>query len=279
MDPVTRVMLSADIGVMPPIPLSAALRGFGAGEVIASRRDDLPNGVKVSGFFEWADYQHIVSHVALGKHFVRLAEGVSFEDALTIYGHTAHAAFFGMIDVGAVTAGDSVVITGSAGAVGSVAGQIAKVKGAKVIGIAGGPAKCHWLVDELGFDAAVDYKGEDVGRVVARLYPAGINVLFDNVGGPMLDTLIAQLADGGRASCSAGPRASIWAPIRCPRRSMPKRFSLAAARPRGLTLWIMRLGLRRLPRRCLQATSGRAAVRLPDSRGTEKRAACPQQLV
>jgi NADPH-dependent curcumin reductase CurA len=198
MDPVTRVMLSADIGVMPPIPLGAAVRGFGAGEVIASRRHDLPQGAKVSGLFEWSDYQHIGSRVALGKHFTRLAEDVAFEDALNLYGHTAHAAFFGMINVGAVTAGESVVITGAAGAVGSVAGQIAKVKGAKVIGIAGGAEKCRWLIDELGFDATVDYKSEDVGRAVRRLCQEGIDVLFDNIGGPMRGTLIAQLAHRGR---------------------------------------------------------------------------------
>src|SRR5205085_10329911 len=103
-------------------------------------------------------------------------------------------AYFGLLDVGALKEGDTVVVSGAAGAVGSVTGQIAKVKGARVVGIAGGPEKCAWLVDELGFDAAIDYKAQDVRRGLREHAPDGIDVYFDNVGGEILDAALANLA-------------------------------------------------------------------------------------
>jgi NADPH-dependent curcumin reductase CurA len=107
-------------------------------------------------------------------------------------------AFFGLLDVGRLQEGETVVVSGAAGAVGNVAGQIAKLKGARVIGIAGGEAKCGWLVDELGFDAAIDYKGEDVRRALRNSAPDGVDVFFDNVGGEVLDAVLTRLARGAR---------------------------------------------------------------------------------
>ena len=107
-------------------------------------------------------------------------------------------AYFGLLDVGRLSEGDTVVVSGAAGAVGSVAGQIAKIKGARVIGIAGGAEKCSWIVDDLGFDAAIDYKSENVGEALWELAPEGVDVYFDNVGGDILDAVLTRLARGAR---------------------------------------------------------------------------------
>jgi NADPH-dependent curcumin reductase CurA len=107
-------------------------------------------------------------------------------------------AYFCLLDVGAPKEGETVLVSGAAGAVGSVVGQIAKLKGCRVVGIAGGPEKCGWIADELGFDAAIDYKSEDVGEALRRHCPEGVDVYFDNVGGEILDAALARLARGGR---------------------------------------------------------------------------------
>src|SRR5207237_10889811 len=103
-------------------------------------------------------------------------------------------AYFGLLEVGKPNAGDTVVVSGAAGAVGSVVGQIAKIKGARVVGIAGGADKCRYLVDELGFDAAIDYKSENLAAALKQHAPKGVDVYFDNVGGEMLDTVLLNLA-------------------------------------------------------------------------------------
>jgi NADPH-dependent curcumin reductase len=107
-------------------------------------------------------------------------------------------AYFGLLEVGAPKEGETVVVSGAAGAVGSVVGQIAKLKGCRVVGIAGGPDKCSWIVDELGFDAAIDYKSEDVNVALREHCPEGVDVYFDNVGGDILDAALARLARGAR---------------------------------------------------------------------------------
>ena len=113
-------------------------------------------------------------------------------------GMTGLTAYFGLLDVGAPEPGETVVVSGAAGAVGIVVGQIARIKGCRVVGIAGGPEKCRWLVDELGFDAAIDYKAEDVRAALREHAPEGIDVYFDNVGGEILDAALPRLARGAR---------------------------------------------------------------------------------
>ena len=113
---------------------------------------------------------------------------------LSVLGMTGMTAYFGLLDVGAAKEGDTVVVSGAAGAVGTVVGQIAKIKGCRVVGIAGGADKCRWLVDGLGFDAAIDYKSEDVRKALREHCPKGIDVYFDNVGGEILDIALSQLA-------------------------------------------------------------------------------------
>jgi NADPH-dependent curcumin reductase CurA len=128
-----------------------------------------------------------------------LPAGISPTIALGLFGITGMTAYFGMTDVGRVKEGDVVVVSGAAGATGSTAGQIAKIKGAsKVIGIAGGAEKCGWIAEELGFDATIDYKGENVAQRLSELAPDGIDLYFDNVGGEILDACLGQLAMRGR---------------------------------------------------------------------------------
>lgn len=194
MDPVTRIILGHDIGLVPPVKLGEPLRGFGSGVVVASRSKDFPQGARVAGFFEWSDFQV----VAKGARIQVLPEDVPLDAALNLYGHTAMAAYFGLLDVGKPEAGQTVLVSGAAGAVGSVAGQIAALKGCRVIGIAGGPDKCRWIVDELGFDAAIDHRDERVSERLKALCPTGVDLFFDNVGGVLLDTVLGHLAARGR---------------------------------------------------------------------------------
>ena len=126
------------------------------------------------------------------------ADTVSLSKYVGALGMPGMTAYFGLLEIGAPKEGETVVVSGAAGAVGSLVGQIAKLKGCRVVGIAGGPEKCGWIVDELGFDAAIDYKGEDVGQALRKHCPEGIDVYFDNVGGEILDAALARLARGAR---------------------------------------------------------------------------------
>ena len=131
--------------------------------------------------------------------------GLEPNDLLSIYGATGVTAWFGIEDVCALASGESFVVSGAAGGVGSVAGQLAKIKGASpVVGIAGTDEKCRWVVDDLGFDACINYRTEDVGARIAELCPEGVDVYFDNVGGEILDAALANIAQGARiALCGA----------------------------------------------------------------------------
>ena len=148
------------------------------------------------GMTGWQDY--VIADEG-ARALQSLPAGVPPTTALGALGVTGMTAYFGLLDVGRVQEGDVVVVSGAAGATGSTAGQIAKVKGAaKVIGIAGGPEKCAWIVDELGFDEAIDYKADDVAARLRAAAPDGIDLYFDNVGGKILDACLAQLALRGR---------------------------------------------------------------------------------
>ena len=125
-------------------------------------------------------------------------DAVALPTHLGALGMPGMTAYFGLLEVGAPKEGETVVVSGAAGAVGSLVGQIAKLKGCRVVGIAGGPEKCKWIVNELGFDAAIDYKSEDVGAALKRHCPAGVDVYFDNVGGEILEAVLARLARGAR---------------------------------------------------------------------------------
>jgi NADPH-dependent curcumin reductase CurA len=177
---------------MPPIKLGEVMRSFAVGEVKASKNPAFQAGQIVYGMFDWQDYC-----AAKPDDFfpmLKVPAGVSLEAALGVFGLTGLTAYFGLIEIGAAKAGDTVVVSGAAGATGSVAGQIAKILGCTVIGIAGGPEKCDYLVKTLGFDAAIDYKNENIITRFRETCPNGINVFFDNVGGKILDAALMVLA-------------------------------------------------------------------------------------
>lgn len=179
---------------MPPVAIDEVMRAIAVGQVIASKNPKFAVGEHVSGMFGVQEYA-VSNGQGLNKVDPKLAPLPIYLSTLGMPGMTA---YFGLLEVGQLQAGDTVVVSGAAGAVGSVVGQIAKIKGARVVGIAGGADKCQYLVDELGFDAAIDYKSEDLSAALRKHCPDGINVYFDNVGGDMLDAALAQLAHGAR---------------------------------------------------------------------------------
>jgi NADPH-dependent curcumin reductase CurA len=195
-DPTIRTWMDDAPGYLPPIQIDEVIRGGGIAEVLHSNTDRYAPGDLLFGMTGWQDY--VIADEG-ERAMQSLPAGIPPTVALGLFGITGMTAYFGMTDVGAVKEGDVVVISGAAGATGSAAGQIAKLKGAaKVIGIAGGPQKCGWIAEELGFDATIDYKGENVAARLRELAPDGIDLFFDNVGGEILDACLAQLALRGR---------------------------------------------------------------------------------
>jgi NADPH-dependent curcumin reductase CurA len=195
-DPTIRGWMNDAPGYLPPIALGEVIRSAGLGEVVASRSDRYRPGDVVVGMTGWQDFA--VAHGERATMQV-VPAGVAPGAALGVLGATGMTAYFGLLEVGGLRAGDTVVVSGAAGAVGSVAGQLAAIKGAgKVVGIAGTPEKCAWLVDELGFDAAIDYRRQDVADRLRAECPAGVDLYFDNVGGEILDACLARLALRGR---------------------------------------------------------------------------------
>jgi len=194
LDPAMRGWMNAGASYIEPVELGAVMRAGAVGRVVASEHDGFPVGAHVSGAFG-------VQEVALTD-----GRGVTVVDPalaplptyLGTLGMTGMTAYFGLFDVGRPVAGQTVVVSGAAGAVGSVVGQLAKIHGCRVVGIAGGPDKCRWLTDDLGFDAAIDYKAEDVRQALREHAPHGVDVYFDNVGGDILDAALTRLARHAR---------------------------------------------------------------------------------
>lgn len=196
LDPTNRIWMSDQDQYMPPVQIGDTMRGGSIGVVEASRSDRFKPGDLVNtGLGGWST--HVVAD-ASALFPVRSLPGVPLTAYMSVLGGTGLTAWFGMVDIGRPRPGETVVVSAAAGAVGSVAGQIAKFKGARVVGIAGGKAKCDWLTGELGFDGAVDYKGEDVGGALDRLCPDGIDVNFENVGGEIMDAVVERMNNFGR---------------------------------------------------------------------------------
>ena len=198
---------------MPPVALGEVMRAIAVGRVLESRHPGFAAGEHVSGLLGVQEYA-IHNGQGLSKVDPALAPLPLFLGALGMPGLTA---YFGLLDVGQPKAGDTVLVSGAAGAVGALVGQIARIKGARVIGIAGGADKVRYLVEELGFDAAIDYKAEDVAAALRRLAPQGVDVFFDNVGGDILDAALANLAHGARVViCGAISQYNNTAPVAGP---------------------------------------------------------------
>ncbi len=195
-DPTIRTWMNDAPGYLPPIGIGEVIRSAGIGEVVESRSDRYAPGDLVFGMTGWQSYAVADEK---GNAMRKILDGLEPPVALNLFGITGMTAYFGLLEVGAMREGDTVVVSGAAGATGSTVGQIAKLKGASmVVGIAGGPEKCRWLVEELGFDAALDYREPGLGAALRRQCPEGVDLYFDNVGGSILDTVLAQLAMRGR---------------------------------------------------------------------------------
>jgi NADPH-dependent curcumin reductase CurA len=188
-DPTIRGWMERDT-YLPAIEIGAVIRSAGAGVVLESNNPKLNPGDHVFTMVGWQEYAVVDDR---DKPTV-IPPGIPLEDALSLFGVTGMTAHFGLNEIGKPQAGETVVVSGAAGATGSVVGQIAKSKGCRVIGIAGSAAKCAWLTSELGFDAAINYKTEDVGKRLSELCPKGVDVFFDNVGGQILNDVLARLA-------------------------------------------------------------------------------------
>jgi NADPH-dependent curcumin reductase len=190
LDPAMRGWMNEGRSYIPPVGIGEVMRAFAAGEVIASNDPDHVPGEHVAGLLGVQEYA-VANAKAVFKIDTDIAPLPVYLGALGMPGVTA---YFGLLDVGRPEAGNTVVVSGAAGAVGGLVGQIAKLKGCHVVGIAGGAEKCRYVVEELGFDAAIDYKAEDIGAALGEHCPHGIDVYFDNVGGEILDAALARLA-------------------------------------------------------------------------------------
>ena len=204
LDPTNRVWLAPHYTYLPPIPMGGPMRGFIIGVVDKSRAEGWAEGDIAYGLMQWADY--CVVDPAKVSFMLKMSptSGISLEAWIAALSMNGHTAYYGMLIKGRPRPGETVLISGAAGATGSLAGQIAKAAGATVVGIAGGEAKCRQLLDEFGFDAAIDYKKGDVLAEIARLCPQGVDIFFDNVGGEILDAALANLAMGARVVICGG---------------------------------------------------------------------------
>jgi NADPH-dependent curcumin reductase len=190
-DPTQRGWMSMDTYI-PAIPIGQVMRASAIGQVVESKKPGFAKGDLVQGLFGWEDYT--VTDGGGLFSVEKFPQGTDPVLSLSVLGITGLTAYFGTLEVGQPKSGETFVVSGAAGATGSVAGMIAKLKGCRVIGIAGGPQKCEWLTREAGFDAAIDYKHENVGEALTRLCPKGIDIYFDNVGGEILELVLDRLA-------------------------------------------------------------------------------------
>ena len=194
-DPAIRLWMNEKPPVVPPVPLGAVVPSMGVGVIEASREPSMPVGTLVHGFLGWQ------SHVTCSAKDVTAlppAPSLPLTAHLGLLGAIGLTAYFGLLELAKPRAGEALLVSGAAGAVGSLVGQIGRIKGCRVIGIAGGKEKCTYLVEELGFAGAIDYKNEQVGERLETLCPAGIDIYFDNVGGEIHDAVFPFLREFGR---------------------------------------------------------------------------------
>jgi NADPH-dependent curcumin reductase CurA len=196
LDPTQRGWARDEPSYLPPVQLGEVMRGAAIGRVVASKNDAFPVGGAVTGLLGWQEYALVGG--TTGALANPLPDGIELLDAVSLYGSTGITAYFGLFDIGEAKEGETLVVSGAAGGVGSIAGQIGKIIGCRVVGIAGGPEKCRWVVDELGFDDCIDYKAGNVGAALREKCPGGIDVYFDNVGGDILDAALEEMKDFGR---------------------------------------------------------------------------------
>ncbi len=213
LDPAMRGWMNDAKSYIPPVGIGEVMRALGVGRVTASNHPKFAVGEHVTGLLGVQEYAYSDGK-GLTKVDPKLAPLPTYLGTLGMPGMTA---YFGLLEAGKPQAGDTVVVSGAAGAVGSVVGQVAKIKGCRVVGIAGGADKCRYLVEELGFDAAIDYKAENVAEALKTHCPNGVNVYFDNVGGDILDAVLTRIARGARiVICGAISQYNNTTPVKGP---------------------------------------------------------------
>ena len=218
LDPAMRGWMSPDPdSYIPPVELGEVMRSSGLGEVVESNNPDFKVGDRVMGMMGWTEY-----YLGSGEGLRQVQAGLDAEMALSIFALPGLTATQGLYGFSEPKAGETIVVSGAAGSVGSLVGQLAKADGLNVIGVAGGEEKCSWLTDELGFDGAINYKADDLGARLTELAPNGIDMYFENTGGPIQQHVIdhmnahgrivvcSMIADYSAAVPSAGPN---WIPI------------------------------------------------------------------
>jgi NADPH-dependent curcumin reductase len=197
-DPTNRIWMSDMDQYMPPVEIGAVMRGGGIGQVVSSKSPRLHEGDLVTGLVNWQDYSVARPSDAMPLRTLPKGLPLPLPTMLAACGMTGLTAYFGLLELGKPKSGDTVVVSAAAGAVGSIVGQIAKIKGCRTVGIAGGPDKCKLIKDVFGFDEAVDYKAADWREQLLRATPNGVDVNFENVGGEIMEAVMARMNLYGR---------------------------------------------------------------------------------
>ncbi len=199
MDPTNRIWMRDVPQYLPPVGIGEVMRALGLGRVVQSRSSRYKEGDLVQGVIGWQDYL-VLHEDAKGYVHLPAEPGIALPTLLGAAGMNGVTAYYGMTDIAPVQPGETLVVSAAAGSVGSIAGQIGKIRGARVVGIAGGAEKCRYLTDELGLDVGVDYKAADFKQQLKAATPDGVHVNFENVGGEVMRAVLARMVIGGRVA-------------------------------------------------------------------------------
>jgi len=198
-DPAQKGWMENVADYVAPMTIGDVMRGSAISEVAESNHPQFAAGDIVSGSTGWSEF-----NISDGSGLVKITTSLPPTAMLSVLGTTGMTAYCGLFKIGKPLAGDTVLVSGAAGATGSVVGQLAKISGCRAVGIAGGPEKCAWLTEEAGYDAAIDYKAGDIGEQIKQHCPGGVDVIFDNVGGTILNDMLANIATGARVVICGG---------------------------------------------------------------------------
>ena len=217
LDPAMRGWMNEGKSYIAPVEIGAVMRAGGVGRVMASQNPAFAVGDPVSAGLDVQEYCLIAQDQIKRSGIFKIDASLGLTPWLNVLGMPGMTGYFGLLEVGQPKAGETVVVSGAAGAVGQTVGQIAKLKGCRVVGIAGGQAKCDWVVKELGFDACIDYKNGDVKAGLKEHCPQGVDIYFDNVGGEILDTVLTRISRGARIIiCGAISQYNNTTPVKGP---------------------------------------------------------------
>jgi NADPH-dependent curcumin reductase CurA len=198
-DPAQKGWMENFADYVAPLNIGDVMRASAIGEVVESSHPDMPVGALFEGMAGWTEYW-----TTDGSGLVPVDPDLPPTASLSLLGLTGLTAWHGFVEIGKPKVGDTVIVSGAAGATGSIVGQLAKIAGCRTVGIAGGVEKCRWLTEEAGFDVAIDYKSDDLKAQLRDAVPTGANIVYDNVGGPTLDAMLGVIANGARVVICGG---------------------------------------------------------------------------